>query len=236
MIDFHSHVLPCVDDGSASLEESIAMLRAEAEQGITHVVATPHFYAHRDTPEKFIQRRQEAELRLREQMDKIGSLPGLTMAAEVYFFPGISDWDILSELTIGNNGYILIEMPPAQWSERAWRELAEIPYKQGLTPVIAHVDRYIGPLRTYGIPRRLEELPVLVQANAEFFCNGFTAPLAMRMLRQEQIHLLGSDCHNMTSRKPNLGDAMSRIRSRLGEDSLQRILDCAQHVLQGDEL
>lgn len=45
IMDFHSHILPGIDDGSASLEESIAMLRMEAEQGITHVIATPHFYA-----------------------------------------------------------------------------------------------------------------------------------------------------------------------------------------------
>ena len=46
MIDVHSHILPWIDDGSRSLEESMEMLRQEAEQGIQRVVATPHFYAH----------------------------------------------------------------------------------------------------------------------------------------------------------------------------------------------
>ena len=50
MVDFHSHILPGIDDGSASLEESIELLKREAEQGINHVVATPHFYAQHDTP------------------------------------------------------------------------------------------------------------------------------------------------------------------------------------------
>lgn len=234
MTDFHSHILPCVDDGSTSLEESMAMLRMEAEQGITHVVATPHFYARHDTPEKFLQRRKEAEERLREEMEKTEGIPQLTVGAEVYFLPGISDWDILTELTIGKNGYILIEMPFTAWTERMWRELTDIYYKQGLTPIIAHVDRYIGPLRTHGIPQRLAEMPVLVQANAEFFRGGLSAALAMRMLKQDQIQLLGSDCHNLTTRKPDLGQTLQKIRAQLGEEPLERIRDCARHVLQGE--
>ncbi len=236
IFDFHSHVLPGIDDGSASVEESIAMLRSEAEQGIRHVVATPHFYAQHDNPQRFLDRRRQAEERLREAMADIEGLPQLTMGAEVHFFQGISDCDILSQLTIGKNGYILIEMPQVPWAPWDWRELAEIPDKQGLTPIIAHVDRYIRPLRTYGIPQQLEELPVLVQANASFFSNGMTAHMAMGMLKKQQIHLLGSDCHNMTSRKPNLGEAVQKIRARLGEEPLQRIDSCARQILQGEEL
>ena len=66
IIDFHSHILPGIDDGSRNVEESIALLRKEAEQGITHVIATPHFYPQHDTPERFLKRRNEAETVLRE--------------------------------------------------------------------------------------------------------------------------------------------------------------------------
>jgi protein-tyrosine phosphatase len=229
--DFHSHVLPGVDDGSASLDESIGLLRMEAEQGIGHVVATPHFYPRYDSPEKFLARRREAELRLREEMEKHTGLPRLTMGAEVYFFPGISESDVLSELTIGKNGYILIEMPQPPWSERAWRELAEISYRQGLTPILAHIDRYIGPLRTYGIPQRLQELPVLVQANAEFFRGPLSGKMAMGMLRRDQIHLLGSDCHNLTTRKPDLDQAIRKIRAALGEEPLLDMEHLAEQIL-----
>ena len=62
IIDFHSHILPGIDDGSESVEQSIAMLRMEAEQGITHVVATPHFYPRHDTPQRFLQRRKDADV------------------------------------------------------------------------------------------------------------------------------------------------------------------------------
>lgn len=210
------------------------MLRMEAQQGIRHVVATPHFYANHDTPERFLKRRHQAEERLRSEIAGSEDMPQLVMGAEVHFFSGISECDALSELTIGRNGYILIEMSHAPWDERAWRELAGIYDKQGLIPIIAHVDRYIGPFRTYGIPQRLETLPVLVQANASFFTDRLTSRMAMNMLRHQQIHLLGSDCHNMTTRLPNLGDAVQKIEARLGAESLSHIEDCAKRVLWGD--
>ena len=63
--DFHSHVLPGIDDGSTSVEESIAMLRMAAEQGVRRVIATPHFYPRHDSPEHFLEKRNLAESALR---------------------------------------------------------------------------------------------------------------------------------------------------------------------------
>lgn len=221
--DFHTHVLPGMDDGSASISESIAMLRETFRQGITHMVATPHFYPQKDSPDAFLRRRQAAEDRLRERMARESELPTLSVGAEVYYFPGMSDSDALSQLTIGKNGYIMLEMPPSVWTEHLYQEIQGIYEKQGLTPIIAHVDRYIRPFRTYGIPRALEELPVLVQANADFFLDRGTSSFALRLLRADRIHLLGSDCHNLTDRAPNLGKASQVIRNRLGADALERI-------------
>ena len=220
LTDFHSHILPGVDDGSAGVEESIAMLRMEAAQGINCVVATPHFYARYDDPHRFLQRCAAAEERLREAMEGQPDLPQILNGAEVHYFPGMSDSDDLRQLTIGKIEGILIEMPPAPWTDGMYRELAQIHEKQGLTPVIAHIDRYITPLRTHGILSRLEEMPVLVQANASFFLKRGTAPFALRLLRQGRIHLLGSDCHNLTDRAPNLGAAVSVIKRRLGDGAL----------------
>lgn len=229
--DFHTHVLPGMDDGSASVSESIAMLREAFRQGITHVVATPHFYPQKDSPEEFLRRRQVAEDRLREQMARETDLPSLSVGAEVYFFPGMSNSDTLSLLTIGKNRYIMLELVNSPWSEYIYQEVQGIYEKQGLTPIIAHVDRYIRPFRTYGIPYRLEELPVLVQANADFFLNRRTASLALRLLKSDRIHLLGSDCHNLSDRAPNMGNAAQVIARRLGAEALERIGSYEQVVL-----
>lgn len=221
--DFHSHILPNVDDGSASIEASLTMLRMEVEQGIEHVIATPHFYPQRDNPDRFLERRDRAIAKLREAMGADENLPAITLGAEVYFFRGMSESDQLSRLTIDGKKCILVEMPLAPWSEDMYQELEAIWSRRGILPIIAHIDRYIRPLRTYGIPERLVDMPVLVQANAEFFLNKSTAGMALRMLKADRIHLLGSDCHNTTTRKPNLGDALQLIRHKLGDAALQRI-------------
>lgn len=229
--DFHSHILPQIDDGSASLEESIAMLRMEAQQGIGHVIATPHFYARHDTPERFLERRARAEARLREEMQKHSDLPQVSLAAEVRFFPGISDCDALKALTIAEKSCILIEMPESAWTDSMYRELEQIYAKQGLTPVIAHVDRYISPFADRGIPGHLAQLPVAVQANASFFLRRTTAGMAVRMLRKDRIHVLGSDCHNLAHRPPNMGEAIHCIRQRLGEDAIEQLDRNARRIL-----
>lgn len=229
--DFHSHILPGIDDGSASVEESIAMLRMEAEHGIRRVVATPHFYAGYDSPERFLENRDRAEALLRAEMTKHGDLPELLIGAEVYFFRGMSESELLPQLTIREKHCILIEMPPAPWPEDLFRELENIYERRGIVPIIAHIDRYISPFRTYGLPRRLAELPVLVQANGSFFLERRTSAMAMRMLMADQIQLLGSDCHNITTRKPNLSAALDRIQRKLGPDAIARICEYEEKLL-----
>lgn len=195
----------------------------EAEQGIRHVVATPHFYAQHDSPEQFLKRRRASEMYLREVMAGFKGLPQISIGAEVYYFSGMSESDILSELTIQNTKYILVEMPLSTWTNQMYDELYKIRAKRGLTPIIAHVDRYISPFMTHRIPERLKELPVLVQANAEFFLLRSTQRMAMRMLRKDRIHLLGSDCHNLTERMPNLGMAVQKIEQHLGKETIKQI-------------
>lgn len=234
VIDLHSHVLPELDDGSSSLEESIALLRMEAEQGIRTVVATPHFYAHHDAPERFLARRSAAFGRLREALRQYPELPEVKIGAEVYFFQGMSDSDALKSLTIDSKRCILIEMPPSPWTDRMYRELTAVREKQDLIPVIAHVDRYIGRFRTFGIPEKLEQLPVLVQANASFFLNRSTSAMAMRMLQRGQIQLLGSDCHNVEDRPPKLGEAIGKIRRSLGEEALEQVQAYQRTVFETD--
>lgn len=230
--DFHSHILPGIDDGSKTVAESLEMLRMEWSQGIRHVVATPHFYPQHDRPERFLERRARAEDALREEMAKFPDLPTISVGAEVYYFHGISDSTVVSKLTIGESRYLLLEMPQAPWTDAMYRELEGLYTKRGIIPVIAHVDRYIGRFRDHGIPARLAELPVLIQANGDFFLKRSTSGLALRMLKKNGIHLLGSDCHNTSSRKPNLGEVTELIRKRLGEETVAAIRSHEKRILQ----
>lgn len=232
IVDMHSHVLANVDDGSSSLEESAAMLRMEAQQGISRVVATPHFYARHDTPERFLRRREAAYRNLSEELQKHPGCPEVKLGAEVYFFSGMSHVDSLKLLTIDRKRCILLEMPQPPWTDKMYREIAEIREKLDIIPVIAHVDRYIGRFRTFGIPEKLEELPVLVQANARFFLQRSTRGMALRMLQKNQIHLLGSDCHNLQERQPRLGEAISVIEAGLGKAALEQIREYQDLVFE----
>lgn len=229
--DFHTHILPCVDDGSQSLEESVQMLRLEARQQIPCVVFTPHFYARSDRPERFLERRAAAARQLLEAVSEDANLPSVRLGAEVTFFRGMSEADALWELAIEGTNHILVEMPMGAWSDSMYRELALISEKQGLVPIIAHINRYVSLMTSGRISQKLAEIPVMVQANGGFFHRKTTAPLAQGMLRRGQIHLLGSDCHNMTSRKPNLADAEAVIRRRLGPEAMDWLLENQKKVL-----
>lgn len=151
------------------MAESIELLKKEAQQGVTHVVATPHFYARHDRPGAFFQRRNEALMMLREEIGKFTDLPSLSVGAEVRYFHGMSQSDVIYDLTIDGESSILIELDEETWSESVFKELERIYYECGLTPIIAHVERYIFPMCFNSHIRRLEELPVLVQSNAGFF-------------------------------------------------------------------
>ena len=221
--DFHSHILPQIDDGSQSLEMSMEMLRQLAEQGIPRVVATPHFYANSDTPDSFLARRAEAEQLLRQEMEKYTDLPELVTGAEVYYFPGMSRAEALPSLAIGSTGYILVEMPFCTWTNSMLEELEKIRLYQGLEPVIAHVDRYISPMSQRKLPLTLNQMGLTVQANSSFFLNRNR--FALKLLNQGYIHLLGSDCHNLTDRAPNLHLAVEAITHKLGEAPLTQIED-----------
>lgn len=230
VIDFHTHILPGIDDGSSSVKRSLAMLRKEAEQGIRKVVASPHFYPHQESPEGFLARWRKSAEQLREEMKNVPGLPEVMLGAEIYFFEGISDFESLREMAIEGTDYVMIEMPMRSWSNRNLQELAGIHHKLNLTPIIAHLDRYISPLHTYEIPERLSELPVLIQANAEFF-TGWTRPLALRLFKEQKIHLLGSDCHNLDTRPPNMDLAIRALSRAFGMEALAEINRLEETIL-----
>lgn len=235
MIDFHSHILPKLDDGSRSTKESIDMMYRSASQGITAIVATPHFYAEKESPKEFLKRREHSWNRLKEACEGKDGFPFLYKGAEVRMFPGIAGIEELSELTIGGTPYILLEMSFETWSESTFRTLNAI-RSRGLYPIIAHIERYISFQKGTQNMERLLRSDVLIQANAGAFLKRFGgSKWVIRMLSQKRIHLLGSDCHNMTSRPPNLGEGLDVIRKKLGEQTIQEITQRAEKILSRSE-
>lgn len=229
MIDLHSHILPGVDDGSVSVEMSCAMLNELQTQGVETVVATPHFYALQDAPEDFLRRRAEAAETLAAHTE---NAVRLLLGAEIAYFDGLSSSEVPEKLQIGDTGLVLVEMPFCAWTQRMIREVCQIPVMTGLTPVLAHVDRYRDRKQ---LPKFQEELlaqGILFQCNAEAFLPRWDRRWALQMLRQGKIHFLGSDAHNLTTRAPKLDQAAKVITQKLGQDALDDLTVFAESLLE----
>ncbi len=223
LFDFHSHVLPAMDDGSRSAEESLAMLRTAADAGVRYVAATPHFYPHRESPEAFLTRREAAWETLARAMEGTEELPTVFCGAEVYAFEGMSECEELRRLTLAGGDTILIEMPMTAWSDRLLGELCGIQKKLGLVPVVAHIDRYLHRFNARRIMERMAELPVFLQANSSFFLERSTRRMALNFLCEHRIHVLGSDCHDEKRRPPNLGNAARVIAEKADPSWLSQL-------------
>ncbi len=215
MIDFHCHILPAVDDGSQSVQESLAMLSRLAEQGVDTVMATPHFHASRESVSDFLVRRQEAYDRLMAQMP--AGLPQIKLGAEVRYYQGISRMPQLKQLCMQDSRLLLLEMPLGKWTEYTLRELTDLASSHGIRLVMAHIERYQKEQSATVWPRLLQS-DILMQVNAPFFADLATRRKALKLLKNHSIHFLGSDSHNLSDRSPRLDEALAVIRKRMGED------------------
>lgn len=213
MIDWHSHILPGMDDGSRSVEESLTMLDKMSEQGVSSLVATPHFYANSESFDHFLSRR-------RSRFEALSGIltenhPKIFCGAEVKYYPGIAKFKDLASLAIEGTQILLLEMPMMHWTEYTVNELIELSATADLKLVLAHIERYL-PMQSLQVFDRLRENGILMQVNASYFKKLSSRRKALSLLDAGFIHFLGSDTHNMTDRCPNLGDAYQIIEKKFG--------------------
>lgn len=221
MIDFHCHALPGMDDGSRSVDESAAMLTELARQGVDTVALTSHFYANENRPERFLERRAASFEKLQSVLTE--DMPRVFLGAEVYYFRGISHMAGLETLRLENSGVLLLEMPFDTWSEGTVREVIDLCRDGRFVVMMAHIERYLK-LQKRDVWDRLLEEGAVMQVNASFFRPGLHQGKAMRMAREGRIHVLGTDCHNMDSRRPNMDEAVAQLNRRLGQPWTDRFL------------
>lgn len=224
MIDMHSHFLPEIDDGSDSIETSLGMLLESYSQGVDLIAATPHFYADEDDPESFLARRNDAYDRLQAAMASVReSFPRILLGAEILYFPGMSVADELYEMRLGGAPLLLIEPPMIPWTDSMLDEIELTGRNLHCIPMIAHVDRYMYMLRDNSLIDRLGQRRLLTQVNASFFIRPMSRPFALELLRDDRIHFIGSDCHNMGERAPNMGTAAEIIAENGEADKLETL-------------
>lgn len=228
MIDWHCHVLPGIDDGSRDVAESVALIGMQASQGVTTVIATPHFYANDETIDSFLNRRQRALERLRAELPE--GLPEIKLGAEVRYYPGIGRMADLKALRIEGSKLLLLEMPMTGWTESMVRELTELSGKNNIQIVLAHIERYLS-LQKQAVWERIYESGILTQVNASFFTAFASRRKAISLLKEGRIHFMGSDCHNLTSRPPQIGRAFEMIQKKLGDEYLSQMNEYGYSIL-----
>lgn len=231
-VDFHSHVLPAVDDGSADTDMSCAMLNASREQGVSAMVATPHFYAEQECPADFLSRRARSVERLLTGGYDVRRHPAVFLGAEVAYFPGIAHCAELEQLCVVGTGTVLIEMPFNRWSAAAVDEIIAIRVRRGLQPVLAHVDRY-AEMRDRALLETLAAQGVLLQINMSALDRVLSRRYALGLWRKEVLHLLGSDCHNMSTRAPKQARAWRYLAEEVNGVLLDHMAAVSRYALDG---
>ena len=207
MIDFHTHILPNIDDGAKSVSVSTALLELEVMQGVREIVFTPHYYGKRPI-EQFLAVRDEA---LRQIQPFIPDGIKIRTGAEVYF-TGVNDpnFENLCALAIAGTKCVMLEFPfKMGWSARMFDRVEKFIAETGYTPVIAHLERYDEVLKKPALATALAEMGCLLQLNTNAFLRKDTQKFAFAMLKHGLVHCLGTDTHNMEGRAPDYAEAQT---------------------------
>lgn len=238
IIDFHSHIIPGIDDGSQNIKMTLKMLEEECTQHVETVVATPHFYAHRKSIEDFLEKRNTALADLQNALTGLQSeqpqdFPQIRTGAEVYYFQGMGKAERLPDLCIDGTDTILVEMPFAQWTEHIYRDIREIVTGRRLNVVLAHIERYPEFQKDPGPWEMVMALPLTTQINAGSFIRGRRRrKFCIDWVKTRPASVLGSDCHNLDTRQPNLAPAREVIRKKAGAEVLERMDAAAAELLE----
>ncbi len=233
MIDLHTHILPDMDDGAPDVETAVAMLRMEKEQGVDAVALTPHFYRNREDISDFLSRRSVALEKLKSHISDEDDLPRLIIGAEVAWTAGIEDLPDLRSLCYENSEYLLIELPSAPWTDDLFRRLYNLMSRTAITPVIAHVERYFNCQKKSQMVELLE-MGLPLQVSAAPILSLLYRGKAIKLLKEYDA-LLISDCHNCTTRSPNIGTALSVLERKLSKKTAEEIAQRTDLLLEEGE-
>jgi protein-tyrosine phosphatase len=227
MIDLHCHILPGLDDGARDLAHAVAMARIAQDDGITHIVGTPHlFKGSFDFPDLglFDEARERLAGALREEGIAVTILTG----AEVHITHGLVD-EVRARrksLTLAGSAYLIVEFPHDHVFSGAKDLFFEL-MSEGVVPIIAHPERNASFARS---PRLLFDLVVLgalVQVNAGSLLAGHgpeAAEAARRFLELGLVHFIASDGHNTQSKAPRLAAAAEKAAALVGEENASALV------------
>ncbi|MBR1738815.1 MAG: histidinol-phosphatase [Ruminococcus sp.] len=192
LIDFHSHFLPQIDDGSRSIEESVGILDDMAKNGTELVAATPHFYCSEQSIESFVRHRNDAYERLKPHLKP--EHPRIILGGEVLFDQALVNHEHLHDLCYEGTDYLLLEMPYVDLTDRIINGVAEMADRGDVKLLIAHIERYLN----FTSMKRLDQLmhlDVLGQINAKSMESFKSRSRCLKLISKGYVQVLGSDYH-----------------------------------------
>lgn len=240
MIDLHAHILPGVDDGARSLEESLEMARIAAADGTRVLVATPH----QRHPAGYHVTRPVAEEKLEEVRAAVlaeGIDLEIRLAAEIHFSEGIAGAVEEGELIpLSSSGrYFLFELPVTSVPGNIHEVVFSL-QTAGCFPVLAHPERNFEVMRDASVALDLRDRGVLIQITAMSVTGGFgraSEKASRKLLRSGAVDVIASDAHNSRRRAPGLSAAVDRAARIVGGERAERMVTVnPDRILRGEEL
>ena len=235
MVDIHSHILPNVDDGPTSWDVAEEMCRIAVEDGVQHMVATPH------SNDRYHYDREQLTETLEVLQKRIGNKLTLSLGCDFHLsYENVQDaLEHPSRYVIGDTNYLLVELSnysvPPSVSDSLMR-LAD----RGLTPILTHPER--NPILQGNLKRVLEwaAAGVVVQVTASAFTGSWGEGVrraALWLLENNCVHVLASDAHNIDRRPPGLSEARAAVAEIAGNDIAQALVDDnPRAIVNGREL
>lgn len=211
IVDFHSHILPRVDHGCANEKEAVRQLRMASQAGISIMIATPHFYPHKESFVEFDARRQKG-WKKHILLNKNESFPEVLLGAEVFICRGMERMPELEKLCIQGTKTLLLEMPFRKWSDELMETVIEIQNRRKLTVVLAHVERYQ--------PEQVEILfqnGIYGQINVSTLTRVFIKREWKKWIKAGYIVALGSDLHGTNWKTLRFDKVRKKMKHSFGK-------------------
>lgn len=238
LIDIHTHLIPNVDDGADSIEETLKLAQTAVDEGIKHTVLTPHHNKYWVTNEK------EKVLRLTKKVENVIDEAGIPLSVS----PGqeirmneefLEDLFNDNYLSIDANGkYYLVEFSWQTFPSFAKDYLQQM-LDADIIPVIAHPERQQPFIENPNILRVLINMGCISQITATSIVGGYTEEIrqtAYQMMRENLIHVIASDAHDTVVRPYNLNQALKILKLEFGTEYADYLIQNAERIFKGEKV